>query len=160
MNPLGTVALFVGLLITAPVVLAQTQSRPAASAPVPLPRAAFIATMDGEFRKMDTDHNNVITRKEVEDVQRIAIDNERKALFVALDTDHNGILTLQEFARLQLPRLKADAAAILSQADLNGDGSVTLVEWRTAKLANFDRLDTDKDGVLTVAEMKAAGLLK
>ena len=44
--------------------------------------------------------------------------------------------------------------------DLNRDGSVTLVEYRTAKLVNFDRMDSDKDGVVSPAEMKAAPLLR
>jgi hypothetical protein len=29
-----------------------------------------------------------------------------------------------------------------------------------ATLANFDRLDTDKDGIVTPAEMKAAGIAR
>jgi Ca2+-binding EF-hand superfamily protein len=49
---------------------------------------------------------------------------------------------------------------VLAQADLNHDGTITLVEFRTARLANFDRIDSDKDGVASVAEMKAAGLLR
>jgi hypothetical protein len=132
--------------------------------PPPVPRAAFIATMDGEFRKMDADHNNVLTRKEVEDFQRatagLAIDNRRRALFAALDADHNGQLTSQEFARLQFPAPPVNAAPLLNQTDLNKDGSVSLVEHRTAKLRNFDRMDTDQDGVVTAAEMKAAGMIK
>jgi len=51
-------------------------------------------------------------------------------------------------------------APILAQHDLNKDGRITLVEFRTAKLANFDRMDADKDGIVSIAEMKAAGLVK
>ena len=133
-------------------------------APIPVPRAEFIATMDGEFHKMDADHNNVLTKKEVEDFERsqiaTAIDNRRRALFAALDADHNGQLTPQEFARLELPVPQISSAPLFAQNDLNKDGQVTLVEYRTAKLANFDAMDADKDGVVTPAEMKAAGLIK
>ena len=53
-----------------------------------------------------------------------------------------------------------NATPVFSQSDLNRDGRITLIEFRTAKLANFDRMDTDKDGIVTVPEMKAAGLVK
>ena len=139
---------------------------PAAQAPavVPVPRTEFIATMDTEFRKMDADHNGILTKKEVDDFQHamlgIEMDNRRRALFAALDADHNGLLTPQEFARLQLPTPEISSAPLFAQNDLNRDGQVTLVEFRTAKLANFDRMDTDKDGIVSPAEMKAAGLIK
>ena len=136
---------------------------PAAGA-VPVPRAEFIATMDTEFRKMDADHDGILTKKEAEDFGRamlgIAIDNRRRALFAALDADHNGLLTPQEFARLELPAPQIDIAPLFAQTDLNKDGQISLVEYRTAKLANFDRMDTDKDGIVSPAEMKAAGLIK
>jgi Ca2+-binding EF-hand superfamily protein len=135
-----------------------------AAAPVPVPRSDFIATMDTEFRKMDADKDGVLTKKEIEDYGRamsgIAIDNRRRAVFNALDTDKNGVLTPQEFARLQLPSPPINADPVLAQADLNHDGKITVVEWRTAKLRNFDAMDTDKDGIVSVEEMKAAGLIK
>jgi hypothetical protein len=136
----------------------------AASGPVAVPRTEFIATMDSEFRKMDADHNNALTKKEADDFAHamlgIEIDNRRRALFAALDADHNGQLTAQEFARLEIPAPEITSAPLFAQGDLNHDGQVTLVEYRTAKLANFDRMDADKDGIVTPAEMKAAGLIK
>jgi hypothetical protein len=163
---IGTIAL---TLVTAPgafAAQAPSSAKPqgTTAGPVPVPRTSFIATMDGEFRKMDADHNNVISTKEIEDFQRamagIAIDNRRRALFAALDADRNGLLTPQEFARLNVPAPAANAAPVIAQHDLNKDGSVTLVEYRTTKLRNFDRMDTDQDGIVSVAEMKAAGLIK
>lgn len=132
--------------------------------PVPVPRSDFIATMDGEFRKEDADKDGVLTRKEIEDYRQamsfIVIDNQRRALFNGLDVDHNGVLTPQEFARLNLPAPKISADPDLQQADLDHDGKITLIEWRTAKLRSFDAMDTDKDGVVSVEEMRAAGLIK
>ena len=43
---------------------------------------------------------------------------------------------------------------------MNRDGQITLIEFRTSKLANFDRMDSDKDDIVRDAEMKAAGLIK
>jgi hypothetical protein len=162
---IGTVAIAISAAQTlAAQAGSSARAAPSPAAPPPVPRATFIATMDGEFRKMDADHNNVLTRKEVEDFQRamagIAIDNRRRALFAALDADHNGQLTSQEFARLRFPAPPVNATPLLNQTDLNKDGSVSLVEHRTAKLRNFDRMDTDQDGVVTAAEMKAAGMIK
>lgn len=137
---------------------------PAAAASVAVPRTQFIATMDGEFRKMDADHNNILTRKEVEDFQRamsgFEVDNRRRALFAALDANHDGSLTTQEFAGLKLSAAPINAARVIGPNDVNRDGQVTLVEFRTAKLHNFDNMDTDKDGVVSPVEMKAAGLIK
>lgn len=134
------------------------------SAPVPVPRSDFIATMDSQFHKVDADKDGILTRKEIEDFEQamsfMVIDNQRRALFAALDTDHNGVLTPQEFARLNMPAPKISADTDLQQADLDHDGTITLIEWRTAKLRNFDSMDTDKDGVVSVEEMRAAGLIK
>ena len=47
---------------------------------------------------------------------------------------------------------------MLSREDSNRDQQISLVEDRVATLANFDRLDADKDGVVTSAEMKAGGI--
>lgn len=159
----ASLAAFVPIASVAqPTAAAKAGAKP--GGPVPVPRATFIATMDSEFRKMDADKDGVLTKKEIEDYERamsgVAIDDRRRALFNALDTDHNGLLTPQEFARLQLPAPPISADPMLGQADLNHDGTITLVEWRTAKLRNFDAMDTDKDGVVTPTEMKAAGLMK
>lgn len=52
----------------------------------------------------------------------------------------------------------ANAQPMLSRMDGNRDNQVSLVEHRTATQANFDRLDTDKDGNVTAAEMQAGGV--
>ena len=49
---------------------------------------------------------------------------------------------------------------MMATLDQNHDGSITLIENRAGKLAYFDKIDTDKDGVVTAAEMKAAGVIK
>jgi len=138
-----------------------TAARPTA---VPVPRTEFIQTMDAEFRKMDTDKNNVVTRAEIEQFQRAsaaaAAAARLRELFVRLDTDKNGQLSPAEFGNMAVTPPPPNAKPLLDQHDLNRDGSISLVEYRTAKLANFDRMDTDKDGIVSVVEMKAAGLIK
>ena len=38
------------------------------------------------------------------------------------------------------------------------DGVISQVEFRAGTLANFDRLDANKDGIVDAAEMKAGGI--
>ena len=51
------------------------------------------------------------------------------------------------------------SAATFSEADKNGDGMLTLTEAQDAGLTdiatNFKTIDTDKDGKLSKAELKA-----
>ena len=132
--------------------------------PSPVPRTEFIQVMDTEFKQMDADKNGILTKKEIEDYQRatsILIAQRRNvALFQALDKDKNGQLSPAEFGNLPMNVAAPNAAPVLAQTDTNRDGQITMVEYRTGKLASFDRMDTDKDGIVSVAEMKAAGLIK
>lgn len=153
------------LLTGALAAVAQTPANTATTgAGVPVPRAEFLTTMDSQFHQMDADKNGILTKKEIEEDQRAAssraVEETRKALFAKLDADKDGALSAAEFAKLPMDAPKTDPAPVLAQDDLNHDGSITLVEYRTAKLANFDNIDTDKDGIVSVAEMKTAGLIK
>ena len=120
--------------------------------------------MDAEFGKRDVNKDGQLIRTEVEAFQRIeaqaqAAQKARNA-FTALDTDKNGQLSFAEFAKLATAAPAAvNGQGQISTMDANRDGKVSLVEYRTTTLGNFDRMDTDKDGVVTPAEMKAAGLI-
>lgn len=127
-------------------------------------RAFYIKTMDQEFAKMDADKDGQVTKAEADAFQRgVALAGARaraQAAFAQLDKDKNGQLSFAEFAALQQAVPPADGRPLLAQYDSNKDGRISLVEHRAGKLARFDRIDTDKDGVVTVAEMKAAGVIK
>ena len=128
----------------------------------PLARSQFIAEMDLEFRKTDADKNGQLTRTEVEQYQKLQAVAQAQlrnaAMFAQLDSDRNGQLSKSEFAKIGTPATTANAAPILSRMDSNRDSQVSLIEHRAATLANFDRLDADKDGNVTAAEMKAGGV--
>lgn len=138
--------------------VAQT-SKPAAQVSRPIARAVFIANMDGEFRKMDADKNGSLTRTEIEQYQRLTAvvqaQARTRALFARLDADRSGQLSLAEFAKLIAKPPAPNASPVLARFDSNRDKAVSLVEYRTVTVANFDRLDTDKDGYVSPAEMKA-----
>jgi len=149
---------------SAPARPAQAAPRAAAPQAEPVARAVFIATMDAEFRKIDADKNGNLTGKEIEGFQRaisgLAARQRNVGLFQALDMDKNGQLSPAEFAGLPMNVPQPNAAQVLAQVDGNRDGQATLIEYRVGKLLNFDQMDRDKDGVVSVAEMKAGGLIK
>ena len=121
--------------------------------------------MDGEFRKLDANHDGVATRGEVDaQQQRLAaatITQRARSLFAQLDADHNGQISGEEFVRANLAQMKkVDGTAVMSRLDTNHDAKVSAVEYRILTLSGFDRLDLDRDGVLTVAEQRAGGLAK
>ena len=131
-------------------------AKPAVAVP-DLPRADFIALMDADFKKRDLDQNGKATRAEMEEFAKraaaAAAQEQNRELFQRLDVDKNGLITPAEFAALiPAPRF-IDVSAEMIRFDSNRDQIITLVEYRTTTLANFDRLDLDKDGILTAAEL-------
>ena len=148
----------VSFLITLALSSAALGQRPAS-----LPRAQFIADMDGQFRKMDADKDGQLTRLEIEQFQKAIIvaaaQARNRQLFAALDTDKNGQISPTEFLRVPMNTPAANPLRILG-FDSGRDGKVSLLEHRTATLANFDRLDTDKEGNVSLAEGRAGGVIK
>lgn len=141
---------------------AAPQPRPAvATVPqVPdMPRAVFIAQMDAEHRKRDTDNDGKITRAELERWERGQMIAQaqagNRALFARLDADRNGVLTPGEFSALVQDPGNPNVGPMMTRFDSNRDQVITMIEYRAATLVNFDRLDTDKDGVLTGGEINA-----
>ncbi len=137
------------------------QGAPRTAANQPMSRAAFIATMDAEFGRLDANRDGAGTRAEVEASQRRIVAataaTRAAANFARIDTDRNGQLSLAEFTRATAAPGKTDSTAVMNRLDANRDSKVTLIEYRTLTLTTFDRLDTDKDGVLSVAEQRAGG---
>jgi Ca2+-binding EF-hand superfamily protein len=147
------------IALTSPTPVGAQPKSPANQA---LARAQFIADMDSEFRKMDADKNGQLTKAEIEQYQKLQAvaqaQSRNRALFTQLDTDKNGQLSPAEFAKIATPAPAANGQPMIARMDSNRDSQVSLVEHRTATLANFDRLDSDKDGIVTAAEMKAGGI--
>jgi Ca2+-binding EF-hand superfamily protein len=138
------------------------QQKAEMAGPKPIARAQFIVSMDSEFRKVDADKNGQLTAAEIEQSQKLqavaSAQARNRTQFTELDTDRNGQLSPAEFAKLAPPPVAANAQPVLAKMDGNRDGQVSLVEYRIATLANFDRLDADRNGTVTPAEMKAGGI--
>lgn len=145
-------------VISALASAAQAQS----TGPQPILRAAFVAQMDAQFGKIDSDKNGQLSRAELEqhEMQKALAEAQARneALFDQLDVNKNGQISATEFAKLVAAPSAISVQPMLTRMDGNRDGQVSLVEHRTATLANFDRLDTDRNGVVTPAEMKAGGI--
>ena len=137
-------------------------AKPAQAQGVPIPRATFLSNMDIEFKKMDSDRDGTLSRKEIETYQTsqiiAAAEARKRALFAALDTDRNGVLSQAEFMRFPSNEQAPNAGPMIARFDTNRDAKISLVEYRAGTLANFDALDADKDGVVTPAEMRAGGI--
>ncbi len=129
----------------------------------PIPKASFIATTDAEFRKIDANKDGQLVTAEVQQYLEAAAlvqaQEDSQAAFVALDTDRNGQISSAEWAKLPLTPPRTNAASLM-RFDAGRDGKVSLLEHRAARLANFDRVDTDKNGIVTAAEMEAGGVAR
>ena len=128
-----------------------------------LSRAEFIAQMDGQFGAIDGNRDGTITTEEIEARRQIlarsAALNANRQVFRQLDTDGNGALSQQEFEALVNPQAVSNVPVpTMQEFDTDRNGTITLVEYRIVTQGNFDRLDQDRDGVMTAAEMQAAGL--
>jgi Ca2+-binding EF-hand superfamily protein len=154
--------LFLPLFALAAATAPTTQAAPKPAGPPTIPRAAFIDNMNGDFAKMDANHDGMLSKQEIENWQRANAMQEimarNHAIFLQLDTNHDGQLSPQEFAQFHGDPPPSNAAPMISHFDTNHDGVISIVEFRAGTLANFDRLDTNKDGVVDPAEMKAGGI--
>ena len=134
----------------------------AAAAPVAaqdtLPRAKAVANAEAEFAKVDVNKDGQMSRVEIENFQRTSVmtaaRERNKAYFTELDADKNGQLSAAEFAKLSSGTPKVDASNVL-RIDSNKDGQISLAEHRSATLETFVSVDTNKDGILTAAEVRA-----
>lgn len=128
-----------------------------------LTRQDFVAQMDAQFAQFDADGNGMVVAEEIAASQRQGFVAEalrqNSALFGQLDANRDGVLGPEEFARLVNPQaIAVDPGPLMQVFDTDQDGVVTLVEYRIATQANFDRTDSDRNGVITSSEMQAAGI--
>ena len=87
----------------------------------------------------------------------------RDTHFAAMDTDKNGTLSEAEFTAGHAKMGEGHrgkhkgkrGGKMMERADTNGDKAVSKAEFTTAAMARFDRVDADKNGVISAAERQA-----
>jgi Ca2+-binding EF-hand superfamily protein len=138
--------------------LAFASAAAAQTAPVGGPkavsRADFIKRIDAGFAAVDTNHDGVWTKAELETAQARSVQQRLQAEFKQLDTNHDGQLSFQEFAAAA--HVNVNAEQMLQKVDTNHDGKVTADEFRAPQLANFAKIDANHDGVVTPDEVRKA----
>ena len=94
------------------------------------------------LRLMDTDKNGTVSRAE--------FDNFMNKEFDSLDVNHDGQLDANELARLHWNYLSTQ---LLPLMDKDHSGKVSRQEFMGFMNQEFDRLDTNHDGLLDVDEL-------
>ena len=114
----------------------------------PAPQTTATAGPDA-FSQADTNHDGNLSREEASDFVVIRI-------YISRDANHDGRMTLEEWVGGD-----PDRSVDFKKRDANQDGIVTMAEAITYGRAHGDvnqimqEADTDRDGALSRAEMKA-----
>ena len=116
------------LLITPPL-LAQEQAE-----------NRFQRAAERHFERNDANKDGKLSREEFPE--------QRRRLFEQIDTDKDGFVTLEEdtFYRKSAPD------RFLARNDANKDGKLSREEFPEQQRRRFERIDTDKDGFVTLEE--------
>lgn len=161
----ATATVVLAAIFASPVsAAAQSGAAPAgAAASQPVTRAALSSQIDASFGRLDSNSDKSLSAAEIEVAQKRqvaeaqgVINRRIEAEFTKLDGNKDGQLSLTEFKAAAPTPKAASAADLLGQLDRNKDGKVTQDEFRSVPLANFDRIDTNKDGTISEAERSAA----
>lgn len=137
--------------------LSQAQ-KPAANEP--MLRSQVSIKLDEAFKRMDANGDGSLNKTELQaeiDREMVAatalVKQRQQQDFQKLDTNKDGQLNLVEYQAQATVKAKPGAVdEKLTQLDTDKNQKVTLPEYRTPILAQFDKLDVNKDGTLSVQE--------
>ena len=102
------------------------------------------------IKAADTNNDGFISKAEAAALPRLA------KHFDEIDANRDGQVSFDELRAFHAAKRGAHGAKMLKSIDTDGDGKVSKAEALAAAAARFDRADANKDGFLTVEEMKAA----
>jgi Ca2+-binding EF-hand superfamily protein len=112
--------------------------------------------MADRIKQADTNGDGMISREEAKALPRIA------AHFDEIDANHDGQISADElraFREKQGGDATKHRGAMFKKLDTDGDGRISRAEAQAGapRLAeHFDEIDTNKDGFISMDEMKAA----
>jgi Ca2+-binding EF-hand superfamily protein len=138
--------------------------QPAATkAPQQVTKAQFQQNVDSRFGAVDSNKDGSLTKAEITAAQAKALQQAQAmeakridAEFKKLDTNKDNQLSLAEFKAVA-PAVKAAESPeqMIAGLDSNKDGKVSAAEYRAQPMANFDKADSNHDGILTAQEVGA-----
>ena len=144
--------------------LAQQAAKPGAQEAQPITRSAISDKLNADYADLDADRDGKATPAEINarlvkgaEADLAVLKKARDEAFAKLDTNGDGSIGRDEFdAKAPLPQVKdPDAKPFLDRFDADKDGSISQDEFRAPTLANFEKMDSNKDGTLSPAEQKA-----
>lgn len=144
-----------------PVAAQKSSAAAPSSKAAPLTRSALWSKLEGQFRSLDTNKDGFVSQAEIAadlvvQQKKIAanIRQRREAAFTAMDKNKDGQLSRDEFlaAGPQVNGPAPDGSKVMGRMDTDKDGKLTLTEFSSAPLSNFDRLDTNRDGTISPDE--------
>ena len=98
------------------------------------------------FQRADIDGDGRITEAESETL--------RKTRFRMLDANADGAVTMQEIREQRQRMRDGHMKDRFGKLDANGNGTVEKSEYDAMADRRFERMDADKDGVLTLDEIR------
>jgi len=108
--------------------------------------------MAERLKQADTNGDGMISREEAKALPRIA------EHFDEIDANHDGQVTADELRAFHQKHGAKRSGAMLKKLDTDGDGRISRAEAQAAPrlAANFDAIDANKDGFITMEELAAA----
>ena len=107
----------------------------------------FDADRDSDLNVAEVNAGISLMQTTYEKQRRLAAEE-----FTRLDADRNSQVTPDEFLKAIPPTAPLRTDAAMSDYDSDHDGKITLAEFRARALAEFDRRDLNKDGVIQGTE--------
>lgn len=143
--------------------LARPVTVPVALTPRAVTRTEIVRETEANYKRLDANNDGSVTRAEIEAAQarseqavEAQLVKRRAEAFARLDTNQDGQLSLAEFnagAPIK-PRPKADAGQVVQRMDANKDQNISLAEFRAPTLATFDKMDLNRDGIVSIDEQR------
>ena len=109
------------------------------------------------FDKIDTDGNDLISKAEFTEMQKMKKARQsKKPTFADFDSNNDGSISRAEFeAMKKMKKGQHHQKADFAKVDANQDGKITKDEAKGGLLKHFDKIDSDANGSISTTEFAA-----